>query len=140
MTERRTRQGDAILRVLRAEAGFRSAQDIHAMLRGEGDSVGLTTVYRHLQQLADAGVLDTVQVDSSETAYRLCLSDVHHHHIVCRRCGRSEEVEAPEVEAWAEDVARRLGYEEVSHALDIFGICSTCRDGEGATGRWAPRH
>ena len=124
---RSSRQGDAIIRALRAQATFRSAQDIHAALRDAGDGVGLTTVYRHLQSLVDSKAIDAVQTAGGETVYRLCASSTHHHHIVCRSCGRSDEIEAPDVERFTESVARDLGYAEVSHTLDIFGICRSCR-------------
>ncbi len=110
-----------------AEAGgFRSAQDIHAELRARGERVGLTTVYRHLQLLADAGAVDVLRGPDNESRYRRCESDAHHHHLVCRACGVSVEVEGPEVESWAAAVAGRLGYSEVSHTVEIFGICPAC--------------
>jgi len=115
-----------VLRVLQGSTSFRSAQDIHAELRAGGESVGLTTVYRHLQLLADEGIIDALQAADGETVYRHCRSDGHHHHIVCRRCGTSAEVEGPEVEQWAEVVAQRLGYSEVTHTVEIFGVCSNC--------------
>lgn len=105
---------------------FKSAQDIHASLRESGERVGLTTVYRHLQLLADAGTIDALSIASGETVYRLCRSGDHHHHIVCRVCARSVEVEAPDVERWTEAIASSLGYSDVSHTLDVFGVCRAC--------------
>lgn len=120
-----TRQGEAIDAVLRTAEGFRTAQDLYGELRNRGSSVGLTTVYRHLRVLADAGEIDVVHRPDGEAQYRLCLpaeSD-HHHHLVCRVCGRSVEVEGPEVETWAEQVAAAAGYTEVSHTVEVFGLC-----------------
>lgn len=117
-----------------AQAGaFRSAQDLHAELRRRGESVGLTTVYRHLTTLADRGIVDVLQSGDGEAVYRLCGSDRHHHHVVCRSCGASVEVDDPEVEAWAAQVAARAGYTDVSHTLEVFGTCSACADA-GSTG------
>ncbi|HZT67564.1 MAG TPA: Fur family transcriptional regulator [Acidimicrobiales bacterium] len=121
-----TRQGAAVLAALRSSGTFRSAQDIHAELRAGGAPVGLATVYRHLQLLAEHGVIDTLQAADGQTVYRHCRSDDHHHHIVCRRCGTSEEIEGPEVERWAESAARRLGYTDITHTVEIFGLCATC--------------
>ncbi len=123
---RPTRQRTAVADVLGRLDGFRSAQELHELLRREGQSVGLTTVYRSLQALVDAGSVDALRSDDGEVVYRRCATDAHHHHLVCRRCGRSEEVEGPEVEAWAGRVAARYGYRDVSHTVEVFGTCGDC--------------
>ena len=69
-TARRTRQGDAVLNVVLSSDNFRSAQDIHAALRASGETVGLTTVYRHLALLTDEGQLDALQTADGELVYR----------------------------------------------------------------------
>lgn len=122
-----TRQGQAVLSVVAGSDSFRSAQDIHAQLRTAGETVGLTTVYRHLALLADEGQLDSLQTAEGELVYRRCHSDQHHHHVVCRTCGRGTEVELPELEQWAESTAHELGYSEVTHTLEVFGLCAECR-------------
>jgi Fur family ferric uptake transcriptional regulator len=124
---RRTRQGDAVLSVVAGSDSFRSAQDIHAALRAAGEQVGLTTVYRHLALLTEEGRVDALQTAEGELVYRRCHSDAHHHHVVCRRCGRGSEIELPDLEAWAETMAAELGYTEVTHTVEIFGICADCR-------------
>jgi len=124
---RSTRQRAAVVAALAAEPTFRSAQDIHERLRSQDDKVGLTTVYRTLQALAEAGEVDVLRTADGESVYRRCASEDHHHHLVCRSCGRTVEVEAPEVEAWSAKLARRHGFADVSHTLDIFGVCKGCR-------------
>ena len=123
--QRRTRQRAAVQEVLAELHEFRTAQQIHDELRKRGDSIGLTTVYRTLQSLSEAGELDALRNAEGETAYRRC-SDGHHHHLVCRSCGRTVEVSGPAVERWANAVAAEHGYREVSHDLEIFGTCSSC--------------
>jgi Fur family ferric uptake transcriptional regulator len=124
---RATRQGAAVDAVLREADGFRTAHDLYDELRKRGESVGLTTVYRHLKVLADAAEIDVVHRPDGEAQYRLCAVadtvDEHHHHLVCRECGRSVEVEGPEVESWAERVARAAGYSDVTHTVEVFGLC-----------------
>jgi Fur family transcriptional regulator, ferric uptake regulator len=124
---RRTRQGDAVLNVVLGSDNFRSAQDIHAELRASGETVGLTTVYRHLALLTDEGRLDALQTADGELVYRRCHSEQHHHHVVCRVCGRGSEVELPDLERWAESTAADLGYSDVTHTVEIFGVCAGCR-------------
>jgi Fur family ferric uptake transcriptional regulator len=87
--------------------------------------VGLTTVYRTLTALAEAGLLDTFDRDG-EQAFRMC-GISHHHHLVCERCDRVEEIGADEVERWVAGVARRHGFEVTGHRADVFGVCAACR-------------
>lgn len=124
---RPTRQRTAVASALASLDGFASAQALHEVLRGRGDSVGLTTVYRHLQALADAGEVDVLRTDDGESVYRRCAGEDHHHHLVCRSCGATVEVSGPAVEAWAEAVAAEHGYSDVSHTLEVFGTCRSCR-------------
>ena len=124
--QRATRQRAAVVDVLARAKGFRSAQELHEDLRSTGASVGLTTVYRHLQALADAGAVDVLRSDDGEARYRACPTEEHHHHLVCRGCGRSVEVAAPVVEAWAAEVAAAHGFQDVSHSVEVFGLCASC--------------
>src|SRR3954453_22925913 len=125
-TRRPTRQAEAVLQAVGDTTNFRSAQDIHAALRSAGREVGLTTVYRHLQALSDGGLVDAWQAERGETVYRRCATTDLHHHIVCRQCGRTTEVESPEVERWADRVASAAGYTDVSHTVEVFGVCGAC--------------
>jgi Fur family ferric uptake transcriptional regulator len=104
---------------------FRSTQEIHEYLKDRGDSVGLTTVYRTLQALSAAGDVDVILREDGESMYRMC-SEAHHHHLVCRQCGFTVEVEGPTVEKWAAAVSATHGFSEVSHTLEIFGRCPDC--------------
>jgi Fur family ferric uptake transcriptional regulator len=122
---RNTRQRGAVSALLAEAEGFHSAQDLHAMLRSRGDAVGLTTVYRTRVSMAEAGEIDVMQTPGGENLYRRC-SGGHHHHLVCRSCGRTVEVLGPAVEAWADKVAAQHGYRDVSHTLEIFGTCPAC--------------
>lgn len=122
---RQTRQRTAVAEALAATDDFRSAQEIHDLLRQRGESVGLTTVYRSLQALADDGAVDVIVRDDGESVYRSC-SESHHHHLVCRQCRTTIEVEAPVVEAWAEDIAQQHGFSDVAHTVEVFGLCPRC--------------
>jgi Fur family ferric uptake transcriptional regulator len=122
---RPTRQRRAVAAALQSSEEFRSAQEIHDHLRRNGDNVGLSTVYRTLQALADNGDVDVLRTEDGEAVYRRC-STTHHHHLVCRGCGRTVEVEGPTVERWSTSVAKEHGFTDVSHTLEIFGTCPSC--------------
>ena len=139
MTEQRsTRQAAAVRAALARRDGFTSAQDLHAELRGSGAAVGLTTVYRHLQSLADAGAVDVLRSPDGESVYRICGTG-HHHHLVCRECGRAVEIEGREVERWTRQVAEAEGFVDVDHTVEIIGTCADCARPSGpANGTRAP--
>lgn len=123
---RATRQRGAIAALLDTVVEFRSAQELHDELRRRGENIGLTTVYRTLQTLAAAGLVDSVRTDTGEAVYRRCAAPHHHHHLVCRGCGAAVEVSGREVEAWAADIAAAHGFSDVSHTIELFGTCSDC--------------
>ena len=124
-----TRQAQALAAALATMPGFSSAQEIHAELRRKGEHVGLTTVYRHLQALSEHGGVDAIRDDNGETLYRKCETTAHHHHLTCRYCGRSVEVEGRAVEQWAEKVAAEAGFTDVGHTVELFGRCPDCAAG-----------
>lgn len=121
---RATRQRTTVLDALRDRDEAVTAQELHAELREVGEPVGLTTVYRTLASLADAGLLDAFDREG-EQAFRMC-SDDHHHHLICEVCSRVEEIAAAEVERWVDAVARRHGLRVTGHRADIFGVCAAC--------------
>ena len=122
---RQTRQRTAMDDVLSSTTVFSTAADIHADLTQRGHRVGLATVYRTLRGLSESGALDVIHTDDGETAYRRC-STGHHHHLVCRTCGRAVEVTSSQVEAWTARVAAEHGFADVSHDLEIAGRCADC--------------
>jgi Fur family ferric uptake transcriptional regulator len=124
---RPTRQRAAVEALLVDIDDFLSAQDLHARLRGQGQTVGLATVYRTLQAMAADGDVDMMRTRDGEAVYRRCSTVDHHHHLICRSCGRTVEVEGPAVESWAERISAENGFSDVHHTLEIFGTCSDCQ-------------
>ena len=130
MTEtarRPTRQRAAVEALLADINDFMSAQNLHARLRTQGQSVGLATVYRTLQAMATDGDVDMLRTADGEAVYRQCSTGHHHHHLVCRSCGRTVEVQGPAVESWADKVSAEHGFSDVQHTLEIVGTCADCQ-------------
>ncbi|CAB4945666.1 unannotated protein [freshwater metagenome] len=123
--KRNTWQKDAVKHALGEATGFVSAQELHLVLRNHGSTIGLATVYRALADLAANGEADSLQSQEGELLYRACTTE-HHHHLICKNCGKTVEIEAHEVEAWAEKVAKQHGFREPSHTVEIFGVCEDC--------------
>jgi Fur family transcriptional regulator, ferric uptake regulator len=118
---RQTEQRQAILDALSASDRAVTAQELH----GELEGVGLATVYRNLQRLADEGTADTLRRDNGEQAFLMCDSG-HHHHLTCRVCGRVERVRDCRLDDWAREVAARHGFAEVEHEAELVGVCKAC--------------
>ncbi len=87
--------------------------------------MGLTTVYRSLALMAEAGQVDVLLAEDGEARYRACSSG-HHHHLVCRKCGFTVEVTAAPVERWARATAEEHGFTDVTHTVEIQGLCDAC--------------
>ncbi|MEO3783199.1 transcriptional repressor [Actinocorallia sp. B10E7] len=121
-----TARREAVRRALAAGEGFHSAQDIYAVLRAEGSKIGLTTVYRALQAMSESGEVDVLRTAEGEAVYRACTTEDHHHHLVCRSCGRTVEVEGPAVEKWADAVGAEHGFIDMTHTVEVFGTCPEC--------------
>ena len=124
--ERQTKQKDAIRAAWADCEAFIAAQDLHRRLEDEGSKIGLATVYRQLNALADAGAADTIRLDGQQL-FRLCGDDGHHHHLVCRRCGKTVEIESPS-ETWLRGISEKYGFTIERHTLEVFGLCPDCRN------------
>jgi Fur family ferric uptake transcriptional regulator len=122
---RSTPQRQAVLDALDGVEDFRSAQEVHELLVSGGSGIGLATVYRTLALYADHGLVDVLRREDGEAIYRRC-SDTHHHHLVCRSCGSTVEVEGPAVERWTSTIASEHGFSDLSHTLEIVGTCAEC--------------
>jgi Fur family ferric uptake transcriptional regulator len=123
--KRNTWQREAVKQALGSNEGFVSAQSLHSSLRDTGSPIGLATVYRALSDLAVEGEADSLQQEG-ESLYRACTPGQHHHHLICRNCGLTVEIEADEVEVWAQSVAANHGFTQANHVVDVFGLCADC--------------
>ena len=123
--KRNTWQREAVREALGTREGFVSAQSLHSALRDGGSSIGLATVYRALADLAVEGEADSLQQEG-ESLYRACTPGTHHHHMICRNCGLTVEIEADAVEQWARQVASEHGFTQPNHVVDVFGLCAEC--------------
>jgi len=124
--KRNTWQREAVRVALDASEGFVSAQGLHSVLHATGSPIGLATVYRALADLAVDGSADSLQSPEGESLYRACSTNEHHHHLICRHCGLTVEIEADAVETWAHNMATEYGFTQAAHVVDVFGLCERC--------------
>ena len=128
--QRVTRQRLAITELLENVDEFRSARQIHQMLHERGQEIGLATVYRTLNAMAEQGHLEVLLQPTGEHTYLRCEPRAeHHHHLVCRTCGRTVDVAAPELEQLVEQLASNHDFTDVEHSIDFLGTCRDCARG-----------
>lgn len=116
----------AILRMLAEEETYISPEEIWRRLRGQFSRIGLPTVYRVLEELADGGVISKVIHPNRQLYYYFCTNRQHHHHFICLSCRRVEDVEACGLERIEEQVKKRMGGTVLSHILQVNGLCREC--------------
>ncbi len=130
--ERNTPRQRALLEVLKGADGFLSAAELHrrlsAYLAPQGLRVGIATVYSQLRMLVQSGTVDTLHGHDGETRYWLPRREMHHHYLVCRSCGRALEIVADPVEEWADALGATVGFREITHTLELFGLCDRCAE------------
>jgi len=124
---RNTAQRREVIGVLGRVQGFVSAQDLHELIIKDGGQISLATVYTQLRKLVESKDVDIVMTDRGESLYRRCVVDVHHHHLACRNCGATVEVDAPQLEKWASEIATKNGFKDLRHVIELNGICQKCR-------------
>jgi len=122
-----TRPREWIASILQREPRFLSAAEIHAALERAGARVSLSTVYRTLDHLRSKGDLTARADAEGEASYMLCEPDRHHHHAICRGCGRVEDVDCAAMEQFADSLRVAHGFELDGHAMEFFGRCRACR-------------
>jgi Fur family ferric uptake transcriptional regulator len=126
MIGRRTPQQATVLAALSSSDDFTSTQTLHARLLAAGTRVGLSTVYRTLTALADAGRADVVRDAGGERLFRYRPSEQHQHYLLCRACGLGVPVDATLIESWAAQITESSGYADVHHTVELTGTCPDC--------------
>ena len=121
-----TRPREWIASVLAREPRFLSAAQIHERLERAGARVSLSTVYRTLERLRDKGDITARAEADGEASYMRCEPERHHHHAICRTCGKVEDVNCAASEQFAESLRALHGFELDGHAMG-FRTCAACR-------------
>lgn len=115
-----------VMQCLGAEDAYLSAEEVWSRIRPRLDRIGLPTVYRILDELAEAGVVTRIFQTDRKQYYFLCPNQEHHHHFVCESCRRVEDVDLCGLNGVAQEIAHRSGGLVTSHILQINGVCGKC--------------
>ncbi|HLJ67046.1 MAG TPA: Fur family transcriptional regulator [Chloroflexota bacterium] len=107
-----------------------ATDELWQQLQAIDPQLGRATLFRAVDVLVELGVLDRIELGDGRRRYRVCASG-HHHHLVCTRCRRIEEVDICLPEAQLTEAAARAGFDVERHALELYGRCASCRAADG---------
>ena len=110
--------------LVEAGAEHLAADELAARVHASAPQVHLSTVYRNLESLEEAGVLRRARLGEGPASYHLSADD--HHHAVCRRCGVVIQVSADALGPVVAALAREHGFRAEPRHLTIDGVCAAC--------------
>ncbi len=120
-----TRSRKAILTLFSGKHGPFSADEVHGMLADT--ACDLVTVYRSLASLEKIGLLRRCDFGDNTHRFELNTGEHHHHHVVCRVCHRAETLDHCAADS-LEKMAASMGYSQITHIMEVFGVCARCRE------------
>jgi Fur family ferric uptake transcriptional regulator len=132
---RLTTPREAILRVLSENKKHLSADEIFFLVREKYRGIGLATIYRTLDLLVQMGMVSKFDFGDGRARYELISKDeTHHHHLICRKCGRvidysdfsKEEIKF--IKELEKEVSKQHNFKIDSHKLDFYGFCNKCKE------------
>jgi Fur family ferric uptake transcriptional regulator len=103
-----------------------SPQELYRSLLKKQRKVGLTSIYRSLDLFESLGIVFKI-INGTSVKYKLCQTEDHHHHIVCKACGDVVELDFCDISDWSKKVTESTGYQVVDHQLNFYGFCKTCK-------------
>lgn len=104
------------------------AETLHAGLRAKGGDISRATVYRTLDLLVQCGLVRKNSLGSSHANYEAARDNEHHDHLICLNCNKIMEFYRPDLEVLQEEICAENSFKAMHHSLQIFGLCSECRD------------
>jgi len=125
-----TRQRDAIIRDIFGGGGHFEAEDLVEQLKRKHARVSRATVYRTLDLLQEARLVEKVNFGTTRSFYEHIQPGAHHDHIICTRCNVVIEFMDERIEKLQEEICARQGIRLQSHSMRLFGECDVCRLGK----------
>jgi Fur family ferric uptake transcriptional regulator len=115
-----------IYKELSQAKGPLTAQDLYQCLIKNHKRIGLSSIYRCLDLFESIGMAFKI-TNGSNGRYKLCELEDHHHHIVCKSCGKVMEFDLCEISSWSEKVMESTGFKITDHQLNFYGFCEKCK-------------
>jgi Fur family ferric uptake transcriptional regulator len=105
---------------------FLCAQELYQCLLKKQKKIGLTSIYRALDLFESLGMVFKA-INGSSVKYKLCEVENHHHHIICKGCGKVAELNFCDISDWSKKVTESTGYQVTDHQLNFYGYCKACK-------------
>jgi Fur family transcriptional regulator, ferric uptake regulator len=125
-----SRKRDWILETFLSLQRHVTVEDVWAAAKKKHPSIGFATVYRTLKLLSQSGLCREIRFEDGTTRYEQDNGHNHHDHIICTQCGQCLEVVDQEIEKLQERLMDKNGFRLISHRLNLYGLCKTCREKE----------
>lgn len=122
-----TRQRELILEEFLRAGAHLSTEELYLRLRRKNPRIGYATVHRTLKLFAECGIAEQRHFGDGQARYEASGHDEHHDHLICVACGKIVEFEDPRIEKLQDEVAGEHGFSIERHRLELYGICSACR-------------
>ena len=103
-----------------------SPQELYQALLKKQRKIGLTSIYRSLDLFESLGIVFKI-MNGTSVKYKLCETEDHHHHIICKACGSVVELNFCDISDWAKKVTESTGYQVIDHQLNFYGYCKACK-------------
>ncbi|HHO47038.1 MAG TPA: transcriptional repressor [Desulfobacteraceae bacterium] len=125
---RLTTQRQIILEELSKVKTHPTASELYDMVRKRLPRIGLGTVYRNLELMAENGMILKLEVGGTQK--RFDASTHTHYHIRCSNCGRVDDMDTPVLENLVRKAAESSSYKVLGHHVEFTGICPACQKGK----------
>jgi Fur family transcriptional regulator, ferric uptake regulator len=124
---RLTHQRHAVLKAIADSHDHLTPAEIYAKVRQEDPSVGLATIYRVINLLAELDLICRVNLGGDSPGYLMKRSEAHHHHLVCSRCGKAVDFTNCDLSQLEQQLSRDTDFRIEGHILEVYGRCPECR-------------
>ena len=124
---KQTTQRNSIVHKFLEMAKHVDIESLHSRLRDDGENIGLATIYRTMNLLKSAGLVEQHNFADNKATFEVLHPHKHHDHLVCLICGQVQEFVNPQIEALQESIAGDRGFRLLDHRLDLFGYCAECQ-------------
>lgn len=120
-----TPQRVLILDAVCQEGGHTTLGEVYARVRRVNPSIDRSTLYRTLKLFLDLGLVVSANTGDGETYYEIAKPH-HHHHLICRQCGKEQEIEHALPQSMFDQVFHDYGFKADTDHLVLFGLCAGC--------------
>ena len=118
---------DAVVSVFLRTEKHVSTQELFEIVKKKHKTVGYATVARTMKLLSQAGLCRAVDFGDGVQRYEHEYGHEHHDHLICTKCGRFVEIYSKKLEKAQDELVKKHGYRQVSHRLQVYGICPKCK-------------